>query len=462
MDPIENLKSELSDIVFEMEKEMPYAAALAMETEGEKITVRTREQRAEPVHPQRGVVFTVFAGTSFMEASTNDVRPESLRKTARELVSAARGFIRYDGPSIDPGSRLDEDFLVSQQIDNAAVPLASKIDLCRTFKDYLEASDPRITSALYQYLFVRQRELYVNRHRKLYQDLPRSQAIAFVVMQAGDKAAQLHTGHSYQGGYEHAEMPLDRLKKLVQDCGRILSADRLQPGCYDCIFSPGFSGMFAHEAFGHGMEADMFLKQRAMGANYMNKPVASPLVNMFDSPALPGQAASFMFDHEGQLAGETRIIENGILKSALTDLNSAVRLKLPRTANGRRESFSHKAYARMTNTYFGPGGNTLEEMLNDISAGYLLRYPSNGMEDPKGWGIQLEGYFAEEIKDGRLTGKLFSPVIVTGYVPELLMSISMVGNQMEIDGLGMCGKGHKEWVKVTDGGPYLRLKARLA
>jgi TldD protein len=38
----------------------------------------------------------------------------------------------------------------------------------------------------------------------------------------------------------------------------------------------------------------------------------------------------------------------------------------------------------------------------------------------------------------------------------------MIGNELKISGLGMCGKGWKEWVKVTDGGPYLRLKARLA
>ncbi|MDP2992981.1 MAG: TldD/PmbA family protein, partial [Deltaproteobacteria bacterium] len=289
----------------------------------------------------------------------------------------------------------------------------------------------------------------------------RTQAVAFVVMCNGERASQLHTGHAYQGGYEHAALPEEKLDKLITDCASILYAERLNPGYYDCVFSPAFAGMFAHEAFGHGMETDMFLKRRARGAGYLNKQVASPLVNMFDSPALPGQAASFFFDHEGQPASETQIIENGILKSGLTDLNSALRLNLRRTANGRRESFTHKVYARMTNTYFGPGKNSLEEMLKDISFGYLLEHPSNGMEDPKGWGIQLEGYYAEEIRDGQLTGKVYSPVIVTGSVPELLKSITMVGDKMEIGGLGMCGKGHKEWVKVTDGGPYLRLKARL-
>ena len=42
------------------------------------------------------------------------------------------------------------------------------------------------------------------------------------------------------------------------------------------------------------------------------------------------------------------------------------------------------------------------------------------MEDPKGWGIQLEALYAEKIKDGKLTGEVFSPVVVTGYVPDIL------------------------------------------
>ncbi|HEC99535.1 MAG TPA: TldD/PmbA family protein [Proteobacteria bacterium] len=458
---IKMLKFPLADLVFDMEKKVPSASALAMETEGEKVTVETHEQKAEPLPPQRGVVFTVFTGRHFMEAATNDLRPEMLKKTAQDLVKKAEDLIRYDGPVIDPGEMTDQEFYVQRQIKNEDVPLAQKIDLCRSCKNRLEQADKRVTSALCQYLFVRTRELFVNRHKKLYQDLKRTQAVAFVVMCNGERAAELHTGHAYQGGYEHAAIAEDKLDKLIADCASILFAERLNPGYYDCIFSPAFAGMFAHEAFGHGMETDMFLKHRAKGAEYINKHVASPLVNMFDSPALPGQAASFFFDHEGQPASETQIIENGILKSGLTDLNSALRLNIRRTANGRRESFSNKIYARMTNTYFGPGKNSLEEMLKDISFGYLLEHPSNGMEDPKGWGIQLEGYYAAEIRDGQLTGKVYSPVIVTGSVPELLGSITMVGDKIEISGLGMCGKGHKEWVKVTDGGPYVRLKARL-
>jgi TldD protein len=51
--------------------------------------------------------------------------------------------------------------------------------------------------------------------------------------------------------------------------------------------------------------------------------------------------------------------------------------------------------------------------------------------------------------------------MMTGYVPTLLKSISMVSDDFELSGTGACGKGHKEWVKVSAGGPYIKAKARL-
>ena len=83
------------------------------------------------------------------------------------------------------------------------------------------------------------------------------------------------------------------------------------------------------------------------------------------------------------------------------------------------------------------------------------------MEDPKNWGIQCLVDVAREIKDGKFTGRVFSPIVLTGYVPDLLKSISMMSDTMELAGSGYCGKGHKEWVKVSTGGPYIKAKIRL-
>jgi TldD protein len=456
-------KSLARDVVFELEGLFPYASLLVTETSGERMAVQTRQQHAELLDPARGVVLTAFNGRFFLEAALSDISVEGLKGAVVRLKQLGKETgIFYDGPAVDPGPKMEEDYVVPLQNEPDSLPLQDKIEACRILKDRLHQKDERIVQATTQYAHVRTKELFVNRHKVLFQDLRRTQAMAMIVMRGQDRSVYLHTGQALQGGYEHAVIPDEKINRLVEDCAKLLGAPRLNPGTYDCIFSPEFAGIFAHEAFGHGMETDMFLKKRARGEEYLDKPVASSLVDMFDSPALPGQAASFFFDHEGEPAKETQIIEKGILKRGLTDLNSALRLGLVRSANGRRESFERKVYARMTNTYFGPGEQTFEEMISSIKEGFFLDHPSNGMEDPKGWGIQLEGYYAEAIRDGKLTGEVFTPVIITGYVPDLLQSITMVGRTVEINGLGMCGKGHKEWVKVTDGGPYLKLRARLA
>src|SRR6185295_16117264 len=111
----------------------------------------------------------------------------------------------------------------------------------------------------------------------------------------------------------------------------------------------------------------------------------------------------------------------------------------------------------MTNTYFAPGKSKPADLIASVEDGIYLRYATNGMEDPQGWGIQCEGLWAQEIKNGKLTDKIYSPVIMTGFVPDLLQSVSLVGNDRVISGLGMCGKGHKEWVKNTTGGPHLKM-----
>jgi TldD protein len=187
---------------------------------------------------------------------------------------------------------------------------------------------------------------------------------------------------------------------------------------------------------------------------------------MYDDPS-NGWAGSYFFDDEGVLATPTRIVQQGILAAGINDRHSHAELirrglAIAKTANGRREAYDHKPYTRMSNTFFGPGTSTTAELIAAVERGYLLTHPSNGMEDPKGWGIQLEGSMAEEIRDGTLTGRVFSPVVVTGSVPRLLQSVTGVGRDVVEASLGTCGKGYKEWVKVTDGGPALRLRAVIA
>lgn len=204
----------------------------------------------------------------------------------------------------------------------------------------------------------------------------------------------------------------------------------------------------------------MFLKERARAAHFIDKVVGSDLVSIADDPSQPASYGSYFFDDEGQIATPTQIVENGVFRRGITDRYSATALEIPRSANGRRQDYSRKAYARMSNTFFAPGTSTLEEMIGQVDHGIFLDKWSSGMEDPQGWGIQVTCHYGHEIKGGKITERVFAPMGIAGYVPDVLQSITAVSNELQMDG-GTCGKGHKERVPVASGGPHLLLTARL-
>ena len=92
----------------------------------------------------------------------------------------------------------------------------------------------------------------------------------------------------------------------------------------------------------------------------------------------------------------------------------------------------------------------------------MLEKYDSGMEDPKNWGIQCMISRGREIVDGKLTDKVVGPILLSGYVPDILKSISMVSNtNLKTAGGGYCGKGYKEFVKTSIGGTYLKAKGKL-
>ena len=207
---------------------------------------------------------------------------------------------------------------------------------------------------------------------------------------------------------------------------------------------------------------DQFVKDRALAKSYVGQYVASPICNMHDGAAATLSTASYFFDDDGVLAHDTQIIKDGILVQGISDLTSASELGTEPTGNGRRQSFKRKAYSRMTNTFFEPGKDKLEDMIASIKHGYMLFETNNeiGLLDKRVAGAIVQA--CREIVDGKLTDHYVSPVVMSGYVPDLLKSISMISDDFRVIGMGSCGKGYKEWVRVSDGGPALKARVKLA
>ena len=316
--------------------------------------------------------------------------------------------------------------------------------------------DERILDCVCVFQYLTTHKMFLSADKDLQQHLLWSNGILQPLAGTSEKKRYYLQTFSLSGGAELLEEMDSDFSYACRCAIDLLDSVVPTPGTYDVICMPDVTGLIAHEAFGHGVEMDMFVKDRALAQKYIGEIVASPIVTMHDNANTCMECGSYFFDDEGTLSRDTVIIENGILKSGISDLLSAVRLKTTPTGNGRRESFERKAYTRMTNTYFEKGSDRLDDMIASIENGILLENAASGMEDPKNWGIQCMVNIGREIKDGKLTGKIFSPVCLSGYVPDLLKSISMISDDLHISGCGCCGKGYKEWVKVSDGGPAIK------
>jgi TldD protein len=304
-------------------------------------------------------------------------------------------------------------------------------------------------------------KLFVSQNRELDQNYTWVNGHMVLIYKDHDKVVQVFKGSDHNTiGKVMAGLP-PQIEDMLKLADKLTLAKPVTPGVYDVITDPSITGLIAHEAFGHGVEMDQFVKDRALAKEFVGKYVASPICNMRDGAASTLSAASYFFDDDGVLAGDTQIIKDGILVTGISDLASAVQLGTAPTGNGRRESARRKAYARMTNTFFEKGTDKLEDMIASIDHGYMLFETDNGMEDPKNWAIQCVAQYGIEIVDGKLTDNYVSPVVMSGYVPDLLKSISMISDDFKVVGAGSCGKGYKEWVRVSDGGPALKVKVKL-
>jgi TldD protein len=448
----------LPALVLEMEKRVPYAAASLHRNGGLVITVSHREQQVTEVKPSQGLVLSAWNGAFFEEMATSDLSAKHMPALARGLAKSVQ--VVSPAEAIPTGSPATKHFATPVVQDPALLSPHDKLEMCRQLHSTASELDPRIVNVQVRYSEVQESKAFANRAQHLSQNVLRIRLMVVVLVSDGQQVQYDWLSKEGTGGLELVQCTPEELSELCARAVALLKAEKVPPGMYDVICTPDVSGVIAHEAFGHGVELDMFLKERARSQQYLGKPIASPLVDIVDDPSYPGGHGSYFFDDEGQLASPTHIIRQGVFEQGLSDLLSAHLLHMPHTANGRRESFERKIYVRMSNTFFARGETPVRSMIESVEQGVYLNKTSSGMEDPKGWGMQVTSHYAEEIRHGKLSGRLFAPVGITGYVPDILQSVSAVGNDFRLSG-GTCGKGHKEWVPVSSGGPHLKLKARL-
>ena len=468
---LDALSPALKALVDDLKQSYEYVSILATDSVGFGVNISQRSKSVSSTNmtTERGNVVRVYRNGQYSEYAFNEV-PEDVHALAEEIRAALaqqEALLKLTGTkTYETGLLDDEPLTLFVEKETERLPEEEDMAaLVQTLTDLSNKGMETIPSALD--CMVRASSTHISKmflspNRDLRQSYVYTEGS--IASYAPNEEGEIKFAYEGVSGCCGPEVltglnkVLAGLPKTMED---FLSSEKIIPGEYEIITDPGISGLIAHEAFGHGVEMDMFVKKRALGAEYINKRVGSDLCTMHEGALCAESVTAYAFDDEGTLAGDVTEIDHGILKTGICDALAALRLGVKPTGNGKRENFAHKAYTRMTNTVFDSGTDSLDDMIASVKHGYLLKGTESGMEDPKHWGIQCIVSRGYEIKDGAFTGKVVSPVVMTGYVPDLLGGICMASTDRVIDGNGACGKGYKEWVKVADGGPYLKTKARL-
>ncbi|WP_238916045.1 TldD/PmbA family protein [Clostridium sp. YIM B02555] len=462
---LSNSKAVVSKLISMLSEEYKYVSVLGTDIKGKSYRVsKTGIEVNDSFLVERGFVVRIHNGVNYSEYSFNNISDDTLGAIVKEIstkLNKVTKDISVNSYDLIEEKEIKESFIGEMKIDPEEVGSEVIIKTLSEIKDAALAHSDLVVNidAIYNTYHIS--KLFMSNKKDLEQSYMLGEGYIFSIARKEEKTKYYFKPFSGLKGFEILDELKAEYKNVVETSIKLLDAKNVQPGEYEVICAPDVAGLIAHEAFGHGVEMDMFVKDRAKGAEFIGKQVASKITTMHDGATAANHMSSYLFDDEGTIGTDTVVIENGILKAGISDILSAIKLGTTPTGNGKRQSFERKAYARMTNTFFAPGNDKLEDMIASVKDGYLLEGSYSGMEDPKSWGIQCIASFGREIKDGKLTGNIIAPVVMTGYVPDLLNSISMVSETVELGGSGYCGKGYKEFVKTSCGGPYIKAKVRL-
>ncbi|MHA1582449.1 MAG: TldD/PmbA family protein [Candidatus Baldrarchaeia archaeon] len=414
--------------------------------------------RAISRNVRSGVSVRTFLNGHWGYASSTELSWENLKSAAEKAVKIAKSFKNERKIDLNP-IVVEKKYKPPIKIDPREIDLKEKIDLLLELDKSQKKADNRIVNSN-----VRYRELYTScmlvnsEGSKIEWTEIRTGIVAMPVSFEAGKMQSSYFVKSGTRGYELIKEidPNVEGEKVAKEAVELLGAEKPPGGYLTVIVDPDIAGLLAHEVMGHASEADEIVKKRSFLTGVVGENVGSELVTMVDDGTILGAHGTIPFDSEGTPSSRTVIIENGIYKGYMHNLETAAMMNVKPTGNGRAQDYNRRVWVRMTNTFFEKGDWSLEEIISETKEGLLAMKALEGMEDPVGGGFEaraLKGYI---IKNGERKA-LVRSFTLTGKALDILKTVDAVSKDFELQG-GYCGKGEEDFVPVSTGGPYMRAK----
>lgn len=402
----------------------------------------------------QGAGVRVISGNKTGYAYTDEITEEKLLRAAEVASYVARNGSPFSPIAVSVTSRPSY-ITVAQPLGEIADE--KRIEIMRRADQAAKDYDPRIKMAMIEYNDeIRSRVIVNNEGIYLRDELP---LLFFIVQAMSDDGKARHMARerlSNHSGFEMFEKvtPETIARNAAREAIAMLAAEDAPAGIMDVVMQNGWGGVLAHEAIGHPLEADNIAKGIGAFTGKMGQKVANDCFTLVDDGTLHNFRGTINFDDEGTGARRNVLIENGFLKSFMTDILSAKQLSMARTGNGRRESFRYIPIPRMTNTFIEKGKDKPEDILVSTKKGIYVQSLSGGSVNPITGVFNFTCREAYIIENGKKTNPIKGATLI-GSCMDVISNIDAVGDDLDF-GPGICGKGQA--AEVTAGQPTVRIR----
>lgn len=438
-------------------REIDYGEVFIQSTRGESFGLEDGIVKDGSFGVEAGIGVRALAGEKTGFAYSEDIRLDGLQEAAKAAQSIAGAGAPRNLPSFRVGgypslyAAIDP---ISSLSDEEKVSLLQRVD------QVARAQDPRVQEVNVRISGNHETMLVMASDGTLAADI--RPLVRFDVSVIVEYNGRRERGNAGGGGRRsldslaEGEWTDNLAKEAVRMALVNLEAVDAPAGPMPVVLGPGWPGVLLHEAVGHGLEGDFNRKGSSAFSNRVGEQVASPLCTVVDDGTLEARRGSLSVDDEGTQTQMTTLIENGVLKGYMQDKLNARLMNVAATGNGRRQSYAHVPMPRMTNTYMLPGQDMPEDIIRSVKNGIYAVNFGGGSVDITSGRFVFSATEAYRIEDGQVTAPIRGATLV-GSGPEVMNRISMVGNDLDLDGgVGVCGKDGQS-VPVGVGQPTLKV-----
>lgn len=367
----------------------------------------------------------VILGSHQGYAYTENLSDDSLIRTYQEALLNARDVQSSENveiPLVKPQKYKELEGLLSLE----DISMDKKVQVARELEARCLEADHRVESVPYSGFDETISFKRILNSEGLDQEFKQSYFSGYAYPLARDGEFSKMDG---EGFFVRRFSDIDAIKvasKGVEKAVSRLGAQKLKTGNYAVVISKDQFPVVLQMLHGYFSAKEVY-EGKSLLKEKLGAKIASDKLNLIDDPFEVRGSNIRPFDDEGAASKKLSLIENGMLKNYITNLEYSVRMNLPHTAHARRSASSTQEIS-ISNLVMEKGTRSLEQLLSMHSKTVFLTHFAGGLHagfkaSTGDFSMPAEGFLYEN-------GKNMGPIdqfVMSGNILELLKLIEELG-----------------------------------